>query len=240
MKKWSLPALLQTISSDVERELANARRLIGHEGEKGGASEEVWRSLFRRHLPIRYQVDSGFVVDSRGAFSDQIDIIVFDRQYSPLVFELSNRRIFPAESIYAIFEAKQTANARNIKAAQDKACSVKALFRTNLPVRHLDGTAVARPLLSIVAGFLALESDWTPAFGDPLLRALRTSDPNRCIDIGCVASSGLLFSDIRDVELRPHTSPATSFLFELIARLQELGTVPMIDMREYEKHLHSA
>lgn len=237
MSNWSLPDLLQTISSDVERDLANARRLIGHEGEKGGASEEVWRVLLRRHLPARYQVDTGFVVDSRGAFSAQIDIIVFDRQYSPLVFELGNRKIFPAESVYAVFEAKQTANARNIQAAQDKACGVKGLFRTNLPVRHLDGQTVERPLLPTLAGFLALGSDWTPAFGDPLRRALQTSDLTRCLDIGCVASSGLLFTDTQDVELRPHASPATSFLFELIARLQELGTVPMIDMREYEKHL---
>jgi hypothetical protein len=235
--EWSLPALLQTVSSEVERSLSDARRLIGHEGEKGGASEEVWRVLLRRHLPLRYQVDTGFVVDSRGAFSEQIDIIVFDRQYSPLVFELGSRRVFPAESVYAIFEAKQVANARNIKAAQAKACSVKSLFRTNLPVRHLDGSPVQRPLLSILAGFLALESDWTPAFGDPLRRALQTEDQNRFLDIGCVATAGLLAGSSDGIDLRPHSSPATAFVFEFISRLQESGTVPMIDMREYQKHL---
>lgn len=235
--QWSLPELLQTISSEVERELANARRLIGHEGEKGGASEAVWRALLRRHLPTRYQVDTGFVVDSRGAFSEQIDVIVFDRQYSPLVFELANRRIFPAESVYAVFEAKQSANARNIAAAQAKADSVKRLFRTNLPVRHLDGNPVERPLHGIIAGFLALESDWKPPFGAPLKGALRCTDDHRCLDLGCVAASGLLFSSVENVDLVPHTSPATAFLFELIARLQESGTVPMIDMRAYTKHL---
>jgi hypothetical protein len=30
---------------------------------------------------------------------------------------------------------------------------------------------------------------------------------------------------------------ATRFLFELIARLQELGTVAMIDVRAYAKHI---
>jgi hypothetical protein len=230
---------LQRISSEVEQSLSDARRLIGHEGEKGGASEEVWRALFRRHLPIRYQVDTGFVVDSRGIFSEQIDIIIFDRQYSPLVFELGSRKIFPAESVYAVFEAKQSANARNIEMARTKGCSVKSLLRTNLPVRQLDGSKVERPLLTIIAGFLALDSDWNPAFGTPLEHALRPTDPDRCLDLGCVATAGILSSSMEGVDLSLHPSPATAFLFELIARLQELGTVPMIDMREYKKHLNA-
>ena len=31
--------------------------------------------------------------------------------------------------------------------------------------------------------------------------------------------------------------PATAFLFELIARLQDMATVPMIDVRAYAKYL---
>jgi hypothetical protein len=35
----------------------------------------------------------------------------------------------------------------------------------------------------------------------------------------------------------PRGKPATAFLFELIARLQELATVSMIDVRAYAKWL---
>lgn len=140
---WSLKGLLESVASEVERSLAEARKLIGHEGEKGGASEEVWRALLRRHLPLRYQVDTGFVVDSAGNFSEQTDVIIFDRQYSPLVFELGNRRIFPAEGIYAVFEAKQAANRANIFAAKRKAAMVRRLKRTSLPIRQLDGRSLS-------------------------------------------------------------------------------------------------
>lgn len=51
---------------------------------KGDASESVWRELLQAYLPKRYQAETAHVVDSKGAFSDQIDVVVFDRQYSPL------------------------------------------------------------------------------------------------------------------------------------------------------------
>ena len=55
------------------------------------------------------------VVDSQGKFSDQIDVVVYDAQYSPPIFIYESQTIIPAESVYAIFEAKQTLNAKNVK-----------------------------------------------------------------------------------------------------------------------------
>jgi hypothetical protein len=42
------------------------------------------------------------VVDSNGDFSQQIDVLVFDRQYSPLIFEYEGQTVIPAESVYAV------------------------------------------------------------------------------------------------------------------------------------------
>jgi Domain of unknown function (DUF6602) len=56
-------------------------------------------------------VASAHVVDSGGKFSEQIDVVVYDRQYSPLIFEIEGEKVIPAESVYAAFEAKQTMNA---------------------------------------------------------------------------------------------------------------------------------
>lgn len=237
MTKWSLAGLLREIGSDVEAQLAAARALIAHEGEKGGASEDVWRALLRRHLPLRYQVDTGFVVDSEGQFSEQIDIIIFDRQYSPLVFELGTRKIFPAESVYAVFEAKQSANAKNVRAAKRKAVSVRRLKRTSLPILDLDGEPKAKKVQPILAGLLTLNSDWRPAFGKPFRDALAPTLSNELLDVGCIASEGIL--QISETGVNPHRCrhAATVFLLDLVARLQQLGTVPMLDMTAYAKHL---
>lgn len=241
MTDWSLPSLLQSLSADVEGSLADARALIGHEGEKGGASEEVWRQLLRKHLPLRYQVDTGFVVDSANRFSQQLDIVIFDRQYSPLVFELGARRIFPAESVYAVMEVKQEFNAATVRYARDKVRRVRELRRTNLPVRDLEGNPVKRPLLTISGGILSLDSKWNPLFGNPFSRALKPTAHADQLDFGCVANRGWFAADSEDGSTitREGSASTASFLFHLISNLQKLGTVPMIDMSSYSAHLPS-
>jgi hypothetical protein len=237
---WSLTELLSEVGAEVERNLSAARKLIAHSGEKGAAAEEIWRVLLRKHLPARYQVDTGFVVDSTDAFSEQIDVVIFDRQYSPLVFELGSRKIFPAESVYAVFEVKQTIDAELIAYARQKVGCVRQLHRTNLPVRDLSGNPVERPLLRILGGVLSLESNWNPAFGDAFKAALdATSDVDDRLDLGCVAGRGW-FNTAGGLEVKEGPTSATAFLFHAISQLQEAGTVPMIDMSAYAAHLPQA
>ncbi len=66
------------------------------------------------------------------------------------------------------------------------------------------------------------------------------SEPQRRLDLGCVAVHGVFgFDEAGTYSVTPKGKPATSFLFELIARLQNSGTVPMIDIRAYAKWLAS-
>jgi hypothetical protein len=55
-------------------------------------------------LPSRYQVSKGFVVDSDSMRSEQIDVIIHDRVFSPLLWEDGGYMYVPAESVYAVFE----------------------------------------------------------------------------------------------------------------------------------------
>ena len=111
MSEWSLERLLANLNDDIQRRLEIARQSFGHPGTKGDASEKVWLDLLDTYLPKRYEAAKAHVVDSKGAFSDQIDVVVYDRQYSPFIFRYAAQTIIPAESVYAVFEAKQTLNA---------------------------------------------------------------------------------------------------------------------------------
>ena len=54
------------------------------------------------------------------------------RQYTFLIFELEGvGKVIPAEAVYAVFEAKQEANAENIEYAQIQTASVRKLRRTS-------------------------------------------------------------------------------------------------------------
>jgi len=241
MSGWSLEGLLGGLHDEIERKLGTARAVFGHPGTKGDASESVWLELLETYLPLRYRVASAHVVDSRGQFSDQIDVVVFDRQYSPFIFHFQGQTIVPAESVYAVFEAKQAINADQVAYAQKKVASVRVLNRTSLPIPHAGGRYDAKPPQRILGGLLTFESDWKPALGPALLNALGDGPEEGRLDLGCVAAHGVFRCDDGECHTaETQSKAATAFLLELIASLQEKATVPMIDVRAYAKWLNSA
>ncbi len=238
MSAWSLEQLLASLHDDIEQRLAIARKSFGHPGTKGDACESVWVELLGTYLPQRYQASTAHIVDSRGAFSDQIDVVVFDRQYSPFIFRYQGETIIPAESVYAVFEAKQTINAELVEYAQERAASVRRLHRTSLPIPHAGGTYPPKALAPILGGVLSLESEWNPALGQSLHDVLANAQEEGRLDLGCVAAHGTFgLEGNGNYALTPRKKPATAFLFELIARLQTIATVPMIDVRAYAEWL---
>ena len=236
---WSLDVLLSSLHDDIHQRLTTARKSFNHPGTKGDASEGIWLDLLQKYLPKRYQCEKAHVVDSFGNFSDQIDVVVFDRQYSPFIFNYQNQLIIPAESVYAVFEAKQELTAAWIQYAQEKVASVRNLHRTSLPIPHAGGTYPAKPLMNVIGGILTLESGWSPPLGEPMIRALNNLVANGHLDLGCVAAHGAFSynENAKAYEISDHAKHAATFLFELIKRLQVCGTVPMIDIDAYASWL---
>lgn len=237
MTDWSLPTLFEGVHEEVQAELELARRAYGHSTTKGDASEDVWLHLFNTYLPRRYRAAKAFVADSNNEFSLQLDVVIYDELYTPPVFAMGAVTIIPAESVYAVFEAKQAANADNLRQAHEKAASVRKLHRHSDDVISVGVRTQGRELQPILAGLLTLESDWRPAFGDPLKQLLLAADENGRLDMGCFASNGFFVRDGIEIQVNDRSTAATAFLFELIARLQALGTVPALDPRAYARWL---
>lgn len=238
MSNWSLSQLLSSLHDDIQQRLEISRKSFAHPGTKGEASEKVWLELLQTYLPQRYQAASAHIVDSTGVFSEQIDVVVFDRQYSPFIFHYQGQTIIPAESVYAVFEAKQVINANYISYAQKKIASVRRLHRTSLPIPYAKGTYPAKPPIPIYGGLLTFESDWSPCLGEPLLAALSEGTKEEQLDLGCIAAHGYFnLNSSGQYALHNGGKPATAFLFNLIAQLQFSGTVPMIDVLAYSRWL---
>jgi hypothetical protein len=172
-------------------------------------------------------------------FSEQIDVLIFDRQYSPFIFHFEDQTIIPAESVYGAFEAKQTINAGQVAYAQKKVASVRRLHQTSLPIPHAGGTYKPKALTPILGGILTFESDWNPAFGQPLSEALELGEADGHLDLGCIAAHGYFSRNLQTnaYDTFPGGKPATAFLFKLISQLQVSATVPMIDVQAYAEWL---
>lgn len=239
MKDWSLTIVLGSLHDGIEQSLTATRESLAHSTSKGDASEGAWLRLLSTYLPSRYQAASAHVADSEGNFSDQIDVVIFDRQYTPFILVHEGSKIIPAESVYAVFEAKQVIDARTVRYAAEKVASVRRLHRTNQPIPHAGGTYKPRPLPEILGGILALESGWKQPLGRHLREALGRGDGSSrlgWLDLGCVAKHGTFQStDDGGWKILEQPRATTAFLFELIARLQASATVPMLDVRAYAK-----
>lgn len=234
---WQLSELLTNLHGDVQHQLGTVRKSFQHPVIKGDGTENVWIELFNQYLPKRYRASRAFVVDSNNQFSDQMDVVIFDRQYSPLIFHYAEQLIIPAESIYAVFEVKQTLNKKYLEKAQEHVQSVRKLHRTNLPVPHAGGTYPPRPLKPILGGILTLENEIQT---ETLQKHLEPSgDPDSDLSMGCAADNCFFFKDLdrHQMVIKEHAKATTAFLFELLSQLQKCATVPMIDIHAYGKWL---
>lgn len=219
--------------------LETGRSVAGHPTAIGDGTELHWREMLDEFLPKRYQVSRGFVVDSVGKRSEQADVIIHDRTFSPLLWEHGGHMYVPAESIYAIFEVKQDHNLGNIKAAAQKAASVRRRLRTEGEFGWLKGKG-KKELFPILAGLLTVDSEWKPAFGDPFYNALSGLAEGEYLDLGCSLKQGTW-------DLEDHATPKSAYLskpesalitfcMHLLQRLQKMGTVGGIDYGAYERN----
>lgn len=218
-------------------DLHDAAKTITHDGKRGDVTESDWLRVMRGYLPNRYAVDSGIVIDSAGRTSDQIDIVIFDMHYTPLLLTRESNRYIPAEAVYAVIEAKPVINKQLLEYAGAKAASVRALKRTSVPITHSDVVAPPKKLFPIVSGIVAASVEWSDGLGEPFRRVLSGDalSGDRRIDCGCGLSHGAFDKFAPDASLTfgERESGLVFFLFRLLSKLQSLGTAPAVDWAAY-------
>lgn len=129
-------------------------------------------------------------MDSRGATSDQIDLLVYDAQYTPLLAQTSSGDLFvPAEAIYAVFEVKQEMNKKFMDYAGTKIASVRKLHRTTVPIAHAGGTYPPKPPTAILGGLLTTRSGWADLEGQAAVNAVLSLSGEREVTLGCALRS---------------------------------------------------
>jgi hypothetical protein len=215
-------------------QLELSRQSVTHSGVLGEVNENRFIDVLRRYLPRRYAVETGIVLDSLGRTSDQIDVIVYDNQYTPTLLDQENHRFVPAEAVYAVLEVKPVVDTSHLEYAADKAASVRKLRRTSIPIVHAGGTFPSRQPFAIVAGIVATKVRWKQGFGSRAFnRTISGLRGPRFLDAGLAVSGGCF----DQYEGRIHTGPVdnalTYFLFRLLGKLQTLGTVPAVDWSAY-------
>ena len=225
----TLSELLQQRHNHILRNLQDASSFVSHPTEKGDATENVWLDAFKTYLPSRYDVRRGFAIDSQSVYSQQIDIIIHDRFYTPFLLKVGGYHVIPVESVYAVFEVKQSLCSKNIALAQEKAQSVRRLCRKYKSTRDVKSLS-EKP---IVAGILATRSDFSGSLAGRAIAHMETADDFNRLDYVCVAEIGMACRPNGKLMVESSGSWITSFVFSLIDTLQFAGTVLPIDIESY-------
>ena len=229
------------------------RRVSTHPTTLGDQSERDWIGVLEGFLPERYAVGPIFAVDADGGISEQIDVAVYDRQYSPLWFGAQGGCDFvPVEAVYAVFEVKPTINTTYIESAQRKVASVRRLRRTSAPIKHAGGSfAASDPAAKhLIGGLLTANAGWTTRESTiaKLKQHLPSVGQENSLDIGIAVGSIAFDFTPTPIELgsREEHIPLEfsaaddqliHFGIRLFRQLQQLGTVLDIDMGAYENAL---
>lgn len=200
---------------------------IRHPVSKGDLSENEWIAFLKSFLPNRYDVSKGFIFDSKGNVSDQIDLIIFDPFHSPLILTTDNgEKYITAESVYAVFEVKQKTNKANLEYANRKIESVKKLHRTQRSMISSGKIVPPRELTNIIGGLLTTDS----VSKNNVITYMKSLGN---IDLVCAAEEGTYYKYGNDIVASSNEEAVFAFFFLILDELFKLGTIGAIDIREY-------
>lgn len=213
---------------------------IEHPTGKGDSCEESWRQFLRSILPNKYEITKGYVIDSNGNESEQMDIIIYDCLYTPLIMTTkANETYVPSEAVYAVAEVKQIVNKSYLNYAHNKIESVKKLYRSSRGMISSGKKLPPRNPTKIIGMILATNMN----ISDSTLKKHLLQYNN--IDISCSINNGTYYvikdddNNVINIENTSGNQAILGLFFYLQNELHKIGTVAAIDIRKYANALDS-
>jgi Domain of unknown function (DUF6602) len=128
----ALDEIFTGVAKRLKIEFEEQAKLLGHPGEVGTGRENVLKAILTKYLPKRYEVDSGFVIDALGNKSEQMDIVIYEADYTPVFEVVEGKKFFPCETVVAVGQVKTDIGSREkIRECLNNISSAKGLDRSN-------------------------------------------------------------------------------------------------------------
>ncbi|WP_349775158.1 DUF6602 domain-containing protein [Curtobacterium sp. MCSS17_007] len=117
---------LATDEEVLKLSLSRARAHFNHSGMKGDAVEEAARDFLMTHLPRRFGVGRGEVIDRKGNRTSQLDILILNED-QPFNYPTDQPGVYLAEGVSAIGEVKSALTRTELADIVKKGAQVRAL-----------------------------------------------------------------------------------------------------------------
>jgi len=116
----------------MERELVTQLNydVTNQQATAGSYREEIWADFFRRIVPKKFNIArSVFIIDSKENISKEVDIAIYDEQYTPYIFNYGLIKFIPIEAVAAVVQCKSRYLDSNV--LEDWADSIDSLKTSN-------------------------------------------------------------------------------------------------------------
>ncbi len=108
-------------------------KLVPHSGVRGGEAEDLVKMFLKQHLPKRFDVGSGFILDPYNNVSKQTDVIIYDAANCPVYRASDEAGIFPSVNVAAVVEVKSQLTKDELISACANIRATKQLAKAQLP-----------------------------------------------------------------------------------------------------------
>lgn len=108
-----------------------------HNSNIGGFREKVLKNFLEDgRLPSKYAIGSGEVVSPFFGHSKQVDLIIYDKQNTPLLNYGEDSSIYPIEGVYGIIEVKSKLSKHKLIEGLENIAAFKKLIKPGIVNRH--------------------------------------------------------------------------------------------------------
>jgi hypothetical protein len=189
-------------SDEMTAKFNRTKAALTHSLSKGEAHEETVRQFFRRHLPNSLGVTSGQVIDSLGASSRQMDVIIYDAQRTPILYtsDEGDKQLVPSEGVVAVVEVKSRIEASDMSDVNRNMRSIKDLDKsaympqTGPVINEVTMYGIKRDYFPTLYFLFAYDSGRLDTLPGALSDAMGPSPVDKRIDMVCVLSKGVLIN----------------------------------------------
>lgn len=194
--------VIDNVREQFRHSLEQIRKNLKHKGLKGTALEiEVMREFFNDRYPF-LKVSGGEIVGVNNYRSNQIDIILYSSEHTPVFYRNNETRVLPIEGVLGTVEVKAKLSTTHLKDAVKQSVEIKQTpkFYFKSEEEHkrtykINGKKFNYfPTQTMLVGFEGITID---TIIKTLSKEYITVPPENRLDFIYVATQGFVYNDIQ-------------------------------------------
>ncbi|MFL6334616.1 MAG: DUF6602 domain-containing protein [Pyrinomonadaceae bacterium] len=128
MSKVSRQAIFEQAARKLRQDFEELS-VVPHSGLKGNQAEGLVKAFLKGHLPKRFDVGSGFILDHFDNVSKQTDVIIYDAFNCPVYRASDDAGIFPSDNVAAVVEVKSRLDKEQLTSSFENIMATKQLSK---------------------------------------------------------------------------------------------------------------